>query len=78
MALDLGKSKEANKCLALLDLNVAIQIVSKRQRKKLGRVNQTLGIASWTLKDIHLNLKLSNISIDPHKIWILTLLRMKN
>jgi hypothetical protein len=39
MALDLGKSKEAKKCLALLDPNVAVQIVNKRQREKLGRVN---------------------------------------
>jgi hypothetical protein len=43
MALDLGKSKEAKKCLVPLDPNVVVQIVSKRQRKKLGRVSQTLG-----------------------------------
>jgi hypothetical protein len=67
MALDLGKSKEAKKCLAPLDLNVVIQIVSKRQRKNLGRVNQTLGRESWTLDDFHKNLKLNNFGIDQHK-----------
>jgi hypothetical protein len=59
--------KEANKCLALLNPNVAIQIVSKRQREKLGRVNQTSGRTSWTLDDIPWNIKLSNISIDPRR-----------
>jgi hypothetical protein len=65
MALDLGKSKEARKCLSPLDPNVAVQIVSKRQREKLGRVSQTLKKASWTLDDFHRNLKLSNTHIDP-------------
>jgi len=40
MALDSGKSKETKKCLAFLEPNnMAIQIVSKRQREKLGRVS---------------------------------------
>jgi hypothetical protein len=43
--LNLGKSKETKKCLAFLNHDVVVQIVSKRQRKKLGRVKQTLGRA---------------------------------
>jgi hypothetical protein len=62
MALDLGKSKEAKKCLALLDPNVVVKIVSKWQREKLGKVSQTLGKASWTLDDIHWNMKLNNLA----------------
>jgi hypothetical protein len=65
MALNSGKLKGAEKCLALLDPNnMAIQIVSKKQREKLGRVSQTLRKTSWTLDDFHKNLKLSNIGID--------------
>ncbi len=52
---------------APLDTNVDVQIVNKRQKETLGRVNQTLRKASWTLDDFHGNMKLSNISIDPHK-----------
>jgi hypothetical protein len=35
MALDSRKSKEAKKCLALLDPNVDVQLISKRQKEKL-------------------------------------------
>jgi hypothetical protein len=75
MALDLRKSKEANKCFAPLDPSVVVQIISKRQREKLSRVSQTLRIASWTLDDFHMNLKLNNTGINP---CILTLLHMEN
>ncbi len=67
MALNLGKPKEVNRCLAPMNPNVAIQVISKWQIKKLGRVNQTLGRTSWTLDDFQKNLKLNNIQMDPSK-----------
>jgi hypothetical protein len=51
MALNLGKPKEVNWCLALVNPNVVTQVVSKWQREKLGKVSQTLGRTSWTLDD---------------------------
>lgn len=67
MPLNLGKPKEVNRCLAPMNPNVAIQVISKRQIEKLGRVDQTLGRASRTLDDLQKNLKLNNIGMDPSK-----------
>ncbi len=67
MALNLGKPKEVSWCLALVNPNVAIQVVNKWQREKLGKVSQTLGRVLWTLNDFQKNLKLSNIGMDPCK-----------
>jgi len=51
MALNLGKPNEVSWSLALVNPNVAIQVVNKWQRDKLGKVSQTLGRVLWTLND---------------------------
>ncbi len=48
--------------------NVAIQVISKWQIEKLGKVSKTLGRTSWTLDDFQKNLKLNNIGMDPSKV----------
>jgi hypothetical protein len=52
--------------LAFLNSNVEPYTMNKIQRVKLERASQTFGRESWTLDDLHKNLKLNNVCVDPH------------
>jgi hypothetical protein len=66
MVSDLGNLK-AREPLVGSNPKVPSKNASKRERKKLEKVSQTMGQVAWTMDDSHKNLKLSNVGMDLWK-----------